>query len=102
MSGRRIPHRGPEGFFRRHPRTIVGRTETGSVVIATIDGGRTTSVGATLVEASAVAQGLGMVDSVNLDGGGSTTMVANGALVNSPSGSGERSVGDALVYVPGP
>jgi len=102
MAGRKIAHRGPEAFFRRHPRTIVGRTDTGSVVIATIDGGRTTSVGATLVEASSVAQGLGMVDSVNLDGGGSTTMVVNGALVNAPSGSGERAVGDALVYVPGP
>ncbi len=102
LGGRRILHRGPEAFFARHPRTIVGRTETGAVVIATIDGGRTTSVGATLVEASAVAQGLGMVDSINLDGGGSTTMVVNGALANSPSGSGERSVGDALVYVPGP
>ena len=102
VGGRRILHRGPEAFFARHARTIVGRTDTGAVVIATIDGGRTTSVGATLVEASAVAQGLGMVDSVNLDGGGSTTMVVNGALANSPSGSGERSVGDALVYVPGP
>jgi exopolysaccharide biosynthesis protein len=102
MGGRRILHRGPEAFYTRHPRTIVGRTETGSVLIATIDGRRTTSVGATLVEASAVAQGLGMVDSVNLDGGGSTTMVVNGALENAPSGSGERAVGDALVYVSGP
>jgi exopolysaccharide biosynthesis protein len=81
---------------------MVGRTETGAVVIATIDGRRTTSVGATLVEAAKVAQALGMQDSMNLDGGGSTTMVVNGALANVPSGSSERAVGDALVYVPSP
>jgi exopolysaccharide biosynthesis protein len=71
-------------------------------VIATIDGRRTTSVGATMVEAARVAQALGMQDSINLDGGGSTTMVVNGALANVPSGSAERAVGDALVYLPSP
>ncbi|WP_199562055.1 phosphodiester glycosidase family protein [Micromonospora deserti] len=39
---------------------------------------------------------------VNLDGGGSTAMAVEGALVNRPSGSTERAVGDALVYVDGP
>jgi exopolysaccharide biosynthesis protein len=38
---------------------------------------------------------------VNLDGGGSTTMSVRGVLANHPSDpTGERSVGDALVYVP--
>ncbi|WP_307080303.1 phosphodiester glycosidase family protein [Arthrobacter pascens] len=39
---------------------------------------------------------------MNLDGGGSTTMVANGAVVNTPSNTGgsERGVGDALVVLP--
>jgi len=42
-----------------------------------------------------------MYDAVNLDGGGSTTMSVRGALVNKPSdASGERAVGDALIYVP--
>ena len=102
VAGRAMFHRGTDSFFRRHPRTMAGRTETGAIVIATIDGRRTTSVGATLVEAAKVAQALGMQDSINLDGGGSTTMVVNGALANVPSGSAERAVGDALVYVPSP
>jgi exopolysaccharide biosynthesis protein len=35
-----------------------------------------------------------------LDGGGSTTMVAGGRVVNSPSDlAGERSVGDALLVL---
>ena len=89
-------------YFQRHPRTIVGRTASGVVAMVTIDGGRPTSVGATLPEAAAVARSLGLVDSVNLDGGGSTTMAVGGALVNHPSGKSERAVGDALVYVDRP
>jgi exopolysaccharide biosynthesis protein len=42
-----------------------------------------------------------MVDAVNLDGGGSTTMVVNGRGVNSPSdAAGQRPVGDALLVLP--
>jgi hypothetical protein len=89
-------------YFQRHPRTIVGRTASGVIAMVTIDGGRPTSVGATLPEAAAVARSLGLVDSVNLDGGGSTTMAVGGALVNHPSGKSERAVGDALVYVDRP
>lgn len=89
-------------YFQRHPRTVVGRTASGVIALVTIDGGRTTSVGATLPEAAAVARSLGLVDSVNLDGGGSTTMAAGGAVVNQPKGRSERAVGDALVYVDRP
>ncbi len=102
VDGALMLHRGSDYYYWRHARTFAGRTETGAIVIATIDGGRRTSVGATLVEAARVAQALGMYDSINLDGGGSTTMAINGALANVPSGSGQRAVGDALVFVPGP
>jgi exopolysaccharide biosynthesis protein len=51
-------------------------------------------------ETAAVASALGMHDSINLDGGGSTAMAVDGALVNHPSGP-ERAVGDALVFVEG-
>lgn len=92
--------RAGDHFFDRNPRTIAGRTGTGVVLLATIDGRQTTSVGTTLAETAAVAQSLGMLDAVNLDGGGSTTMVAKGKVVNSPSDGDQRPVGDALVYVP--
>ena len=59
------------------------------------------SSGASPAVVASVAQALGMYDAVNLDGGGSTTMSVRGALVNKPSdASGERAVGDALIYVP--
>lgn len=86
-------------FFDRNPRTLIGTDKHGVISLVTIDGTQTTSVGATLKEAAAVAVSLGLTDAVNLDGGGSTTMVAGGQLVNHPSHTAERKVGDALVYV---
>ncbi|WP_408630987.1 phosphodiester glycosidase family protein [Micromonospora inositola] len=93
---------GSGSFFDRNPRTIAGTTRDGKIVLATIDGRQTTSVGTTMDETAAVAQALGMDDAINLDGGGSTAMSVEGALVNRPSGSTERAVGDALIYVDGP
>ena len=41
---------------------------------------------------------LGCVEAINMDGGGSSTMVAGGRVVNSPSdAAGERPVSDALL-----
>lgn len=93
---------GSGSFFARNPRTIAGTTQNGKIVLATIDGRRTTSVGTTMDETAAVADALGMTDAVNLDGGGSTAMSVEGALVNQPSGATERAVGDAVVYVDTP
>ena len=87
-------------FHARNPRTIAGTAADGTIRLVTIDGRRTTSVGATLVETAKVAQSLGLRDAINLDGGGSTSMALTSGLVNTPSGSAERAVGDALVYVP--
>jgi exopolysaccharide biosynthesis protein len=55
----------------------------------------------TLREAALLMRSLGARDALNLDGGGSTTMVVRGEVVNRPSDpGGERPVSDALV-VPG-
>ncbi|MFK4086516.1 phosphodiester glycosidase family protein [Kribbella sp. NPDC020789] len=96
---------GSGSFFDRNPRTIAGTTRDGKIVLATIDGRQTTSVGTTMNETAAVASALGLHNSINLDGGGSTAMArADGTLVNHPSGAGgaERAVGDALVFIPNP
>ncbi len=92
---------GTGSFFARNPRTIAGTTRDGKIMLATIDGRQTTSVGTTMDETAAVADALGLHNAINLDGGGSTAMAVNGALVSHPSGTGgaERAVGDALVYV---
>jgi len=93
---------GSGSFFDRNPRTIAGTTRDGQIILATIDGRQSRSVGTTLDETAEVADALGMYDAINLDGGGSTAMAVQGELVNHPSGSTERAVGDALVYTEGP
>lgn len=86
---------------KRNPRTIAGIDAQGRTLIVTADGRQTKSLGLSIKEAADVARSLGMVNAINLDGGGSTTMVQNGQVVNSPSDSaGERPVGDALLLLP--
>jgi hypothetical protein len=94
---------GTGSFFDRNPRTIAGTTRGGKIVLATIDGRQTTSVGTTMDETAAVAHALGLSDAINLDGGGSTAMaLQDGTVVNHPSNANgaERAVGDAVVFVP--
>lgn len=65
-------------FFgsRTHPRTVVGLTEDGRVVILVIDGRRPWhSNGATLRECAMLLKEHGAVRGVNLDGGGSSTFI---------------------------
>ena len=87
--------------MRRHPRTLAGTTREGDLVLVTVDGRQPySSVGASFPESAAVLRWFGVTDGVSLDGGGSTTMVLNGAVVNSPGGSAERAVGDGLFVLP--
>ncbi|MBA3742633.1 phosphodiester glycosidase family protein [Sporichthya sp.] len=101
-AGKVVAPTGSGGFLGRNPRTIAGVTGDGRIVLITIDGRSPTSVGATMAEAAQVARSFGMVEAVNLDGGGSSVMSINGHASNKPSDGQERSVGDALVYVPAP
>jgi hypothetical protein len=84
------------------PRSAVGRLADGRDVIATLDGRQPGySVGMTPLAFAEFLVSIGVVEAGNLDGGGSTTLVAGGQLVNSPSDpEGERAVGTALVVVP--
>ncbi|HZQ77889.1 MAG TPA: phosphodiester glycosidase family protein [Acidimicrobiia bacterium] len=69
----------------RQPRTLVGWNAAGEKWLVTVDGRQDTSVGMTLAEAANFLLALGATDGINLDGGGSTTFVAAGAVVNTPS-----------------
>jgi exopolysaccharide biosynthesis protein len=85
----------------RHPRTAVGYSRDGAtLLLVAVDGLTTNSVGMTLVELAALMRRAGAFNALNFDGGGSTTMVIDGALVNVPSDTtGERAVGNALLVV---
>ncbi|HEX6075566.1 MAG TPA: phosphodiester glycosidase family protein [Micromonosporaceae bacterium] len=100
-------HPGRPSFYygwvhKRNPRTFGGVDPQGRTLLVTVDGRGLGSMGLSIGETAAVAKALGMTEAVNLDGGGSTTMVADGLVVNRPSdAAGERPVGDALVVLPG-
>jgi hypothetical protein len=87
------------GFvIKRNPRTFAGIDGRGRTVLITVDGRSAQDLGLSVPEAADVARSLGLVDAINLDGGGSTTMVVNGQVISHPSdATGERPVGDALL-----
>jgi len=103
---------GSPGFATgRHPRTAVGIGRKGRrLLLVAVDGRQPAySDGMTLRELANLLRELGARDAINLDGGGSTTLVyadpaASGRLrmANRPSDTtGERAVGDALAIVRG-
>ena len=82
------------GFVvKRNPRTFAGVDAQGRTVLVTVDGRTTADLGLSIPETADVARSLGLVDAINLDGGGSTAMAVNGALVTHPSDSGRRASG---------
>ena len=85
----------------RHPRTAIAVTSDRKVLLVTVDGRQPGySSGMTLVELTALLARLGAMEGMNVDGGGSTTMVLNGRFVNRPSdATGERPVANALGVV---
>lgn len=88
----------------RNPRTVVGLDKTGTQMSLMVVDGRqpNLSVGMTLVELSDEMLSLGCESAINLDGGGSSTLVYRDRntkklkVVNSPSDTKERSVADIL------
>ena len=83
----------------RHPRTLIGVDRRGMIWLVAIDGRQPNySVGMTFTELLRLSDRLDLTDALNLDGGGSTTMVVKGAIVNKPSdAAGPRAVSDALI-----
>lgn len=111
-----VPTAGAEGSpasfaTSRHPRTAVGITRDGGLVLATVDGRTAAGAGLKLDELAQWMAWLGCDDALNLDGGGSTALWVRGepfgGVVNHPSDNrradhaGERRVGTALgVWAP--
>lgn len=90
----------------RHPRTAVGITAEGNLLLATIDGRTSAGAGMRLPELAQWMIWLGAAEALNLDGGGSTTLWTASepfdGIVNFPSDNGaadhlgERAVANAL------
>ncbi len=94
-------------YITRHPRTAVAITESGNIILFTVDGRAKESQGMTLEELLKTLRWLGAKDILNLDGGGSTTMYIEGfsdnGVVNNPSDNkifdnkGERKVANIIL-----
>jgi hypothetical protein len=86
--------------FRRHPRTAVGYTADEQTLIVVVVDGRQPSLsgGMTLPELARLMVAEGAHHAYNLDGGGSSTMVVAGSVVNSPSDGRERPNSDGLLF----
>ena len=87
-------------LYGRAPRTGFGVTETGEIVLVTVNGRRgAVSVGMTLRELAELMITLGAVDAINLDGGGSATLVVRDRVLNLPSDGRDRPVGSAILVL---
>lgn len=82
----------------RNPRTAVGVIDENHLVFVVVDGRSPGySAGVTMTGLARIMQDLGAVTAYNIDGGGSSTMYFNGALVNNPLGKNkERGTSDIL------
>lgn len=65
-----------------NPRAAIGQRADGAMLLLTIDGRQSNSLGASLEDVRDVMKNFGAVNAYNLDGGSSTTMVYNGEPIN--------------------
>ncbi len=103
LGGMGIIRQGERTFFdtdkTRHPRTFLG-FGPGGVVFGIVDGRRQGwSVGMNYEEMDRLLKPYGLTNIINLDGGGSTTLVIGGEIMNKPSDGQPRRTGNHLLLV---
>ena len=85
-----------------NPRTVLCEISPLHYLLVVADGRTSASSGLSLYQMAQYLQNLGVTTAYNLDGGGSSTMVFNGTVINNPTTNGnkisERSVSD-IVYI---
>lgn len=96
---REIMHTGGTAGTSRQPRTAIGATKSGKVMLLVCDGrGKNGSNGLTLSEMAEIFVEAGMDYAINLDGGGSSAIVGyDGQLCNAPSDGSQRAVPTVVV-----
>jgi len=83
--------------YGRHPRTAVALTFDGDLLLVVVDGRSKRSAGMKLDELSGYLKTLGARHAINLDGGGSSSMIVRGRTVNSPSDGCERRISNGIL-----
>lgn len=94
-----IPETFSSNITGTHPRTAIGTSKDGETLyLVTVDGRQTSSIGMTQQELAEFLVEINVYNAINLDGGGSTTMIAQNlgdnflSTINSPSGGSLRAV----------
>lgn len=90
----------PDIMNGRAPRTAIGLTKDGKIILMVVDGRSSLSTGFTLVELANELKSKGVVDAMNFDGGGSSEMVVGNMIKNVPSDNQERRVSVGLGVFP--
>lgn len=83
----------------RHPRTAVGQTAEGRIILLVADGRRKRSNGLTMNQLANAMVHYGATRAMALDGGGSSELAFNGRVLNQPSDGRERGLAESLQLV---
>jgi exopolysaccharide biosynthesis protein len=87
-----------DGGWGIAPRSAIGQTKDGKILLLSVDGRRTDSIGASLKDIQNILLEYGAYNAANLDGGSSTTLIYNSKLINKPSDIlGQRSIPSAFI-----
>lgn len=86
--------------FSRKARTAIGMNKEGNLLFVVVEGKRRqVSRGATYYDLAGIMKDIGAVDAIGLDGGGSSTMYANGHVLNKLYKSYQEPVSNAIVIL---
>jgi exopolysaccharide biosynthesis protein len=86
---------------QRQPRTVLGQYPNGDLFFIVVDGRRSNwSKGISLEEMQVTLMRLGVMEAFNLDGGGSSSFVFQGKVMNKPSDGKERQLSTSIVILP--
>lgn len=83
------------------PRSAIGYKKNGDVIMMVVDGRQVDSRGVYLRELAILMRQFDCQEALNLDGGGSSSLVVNGKLINNPIGlKSEREVMSFIAVIP--
>ncbi len=89
---------GKTGLTDKHPRTAMGYTADGRLIIMVIQGRSGDAAGATLPQTAELLKNLGCIEAINLDGGGSSCMLINGRpTITVSDKDGQRAIPAAFI-----
>ena len=84
-----------------NPRTAIGQREDGAILLLVLDGRSINTLGATMENVVDVMLEYGAVNAGNLDGGSSSVMVYDGAIINNcASVTGPRNIPTGFIVLP--